>query len=92
VMLGGNVTVSAGGSVTANGYSFSRIASSGGYVLVRGDVVSLRTSLVTAQGGTQTTTTGLTNVGGDGVIAVFYKTSVTGTSAPAAYTQQVANP
>jgi len=95
LVLGGNVTVSPSGSIDANGYSQPRCASSGGYVLVRGNVVSLGTSLVTAQGGIAVagpSAAPITNVASSGYVAVLYGTSVTGTTLPAAFTQQVANP
>ena len=94
VLLGGNVAVSASGAITANGQSIDdRTASSGGYVLVRGGVVSLGTSQVMTEGGVTTRNdAGFANAASAGFIAVLYKTSVTGTTAPAAFTQQVANP
>jgi hypothetical protein len=94
LLLGGDVAVSSTGAVTANGSSVDRTASAGGYVLVRGDVVSLGTSQVTAQGSTATGSVGhpITNTAGDGMVAVLYKTSVTGAAAPAAFTKQVVNP
>jgi hypothetical protein len=98
-LFGGSITVSATGALTANGTLVRSTASSGGYILLRGTAIDFSTGSVAALGPTATNVlpdnnpeTPVTNVGGDGRIAVQYVTSVNGTSTPAAHTAQIAMP
>ncbi len=86
-----SITVSAGGAVSASGLNGTRTAASGGYVLLRANTLSLGASLVQAIGG-QGISSGNTgtfnNVAGDGYITLDYKTSLSGTTLPAAIATQ----
>jgi hypothetical protein len=93
-LFGGSIALSGPGSITSSGAPTDRAAASGGYVLLRGDTLSLGASLVTAKGSSTNPQGpgGITNVGSDGYVAAYYRTSITGTTNPIAAAQQTSTP
>jgi len=97
-IFGGSITVSGTGSIDSSAASsaipVARTASAGGYVMLRGDTLDLGSALVLAKGAA----TGpqgpgnIINTGSDGWIALYYKTSIQGTTAPPARVQQTNSP
>ncbi len=86
-----SLTVSAGGAINASGVNGSRTAASGGYVLVRANTLSLGSNLVQAIGATGISsgnTGSFNNIAGEGYITLDYKTSLSGTTLPAALATQ----
>lgn len=82
-------TLNVTGSITSNGGAGGQSASAGGSgaggsILIKTQIGTLGTSLVTAPGGVKTTGTGLADgaAGGTGRIHLDYYTSFTGTTSP----------
>jgi hypothetical protein len=89
VVIGGDLTVNAGGAIVATPADAGRdTASSGGYVYLRGGNVTVGTNRVTAKGsvahGGSAPTAGQSNVGGDGYVVIQASGTVVGTTSPAA--------
>jgi hypothetical protein len=87
-----SISVAAGGSINASGLNGSRTPASGGYVLLRANTLSLGASLVQAVGaeGISSGKTGtFTNLAGHGYVTLDYRTSLSGSTLPAALATQV---
>jgi hypothetical protein len=84
-VFGGDISVSAAGSLVATPVDVSNAAASGGYVYVRGGNIDLGTGRVTARGATAHDASGATNIAGSGYVVVQASGTVVGTSDPAAY-------
>lgn len=87
------LTVSATGRILADAQPLGRDgAPSAGSVMLRGDTLSLGTNRVTAAGvqaiSGSPPTVNLVNRSSDGYVWLFFKTSLSGTTTPAAFTQQ----
>jgi hypothetical protein len=85
-VFGGDISVSPTGSLIATAVdAFRDVASSGGYVYMRGTNIDLGTGRVTARGATAHNATGASNIAGNGYIVVQASGTVTGTSDPPAH-------
>lgn len=89
----GSVTVGATGRILADAAPSGRDgAPSGGGVMLRAKTLDVGTGRVTAVGATaiagSAPTVNLVNRGSDGYVWLFYETSLTGTTQPAAYSLQ----
>ncbi len=85
----------AGGAISADGVHYdSRVTSSGGSVMLRGDTLDLDAGLVSALGGVAEPLPGLSpgNTASPGYVSVFYQTSVSGATQPPAFEAQVPSP
>jgi len=89
-IIGNSITVdNSTGVISANGGNYSTLSggSAGGSVLIQGNSLTLNTARVTANGGTGGSASTNGGAGGAGRIALYYTTSLSGTTSPVAYTQ-----
>jgi hypothetical protein len=95
----GLLTVGASGSIKAGGSNQDcRTANTGGSIMLRGETLDLGSQLVSAAGAvTEKLVAGCvsapaTIAASPGYISVFFKTSLTGTTDPAAFSLQMSDP
>jgi hypothetical protein len=91
LLQAGALTVAPTGRISADGTSYdSRAASAGGTVLLRGDTLTLGTAQVSAEGGVEPSVFGVPTVAASpGYVIVLYRTALSGSTVPPAFSRQV---